>query len=116
MGGRRILAITGSSSENGLLAVLIPTRLAVIALVADVLNGLEARPLTYCESLDVLANFDNHSGAFVARALDSQLGHLGHVPVMKHVVNIAQAESRCVELYQNIVGSLKQEKSSVFCW
>ena len=70
--------------------------------MADILDGFEACSLADCKSLDVLSDSDDHSCTLVSCALDSHIGHLGQVPVIEHVVNVAEADSGGIELDEDI--------------
>jgi hypothetical protein len=99
------LTVAHSTREDGLGAVGFTTGLAVLARVANVLNGLESRSLADLVCFYVLANLDNDTCSFVACTLDPQIGHFGHAPVVEHEMNIAKTEAGGVELDQDIVGT-----------
>ena len=71
--------------------------------MADVEDGFHACPLPNFEILDLVADFDDDTGTLVAGAFRTQCGHLGHGPVVEHVVDIGEAESGAVELYEDFV-------------
>lgn len=84
-------------------AVIVSSRSAVLAHLACVLYRFEARPHPDLKLLDVAANLDDDSRAFMARALQAQLGHFWNVIVIQHEVDIAIAKPSLVDLNEDIV-------------
>lgn len=78
---------------------------AILAGMANIKNRFDARTLSDLVTLDSFANLDNDTCTFVTGTLDSQVGHLGHAPIVEHEMDIAQAEASGVELDQNIFGA-----------
>ena len=78
---------------------------AIFASMACIENWLDAGPLTNLVALDFFSDLDNDTSTFVTSALDSQLRHLGHSPVVQHEMDVTQAEAGRVQSDQHILGA-----------
>ena len=94
-----------SASKHRLRAICLPARFTVFTGVTDVLNRLEPGTLANFITLDSFTNLDNNAGPLMACALRSQFGHFGEIPVVKHKMNITEAEAGGIEFNQHIVGA-----------
>lgn len=105
---RRGHTIAEASGEDGLEAVGLPARLAVLAGMADILNGFEACALANLECLDRFSDLDNDTGAFMTCTFGAHFGHLGYIPVVQHEVDVAQADAGSIELDQHILRTFRR--------
>lgn len=86
-------------------AVIVSARPTLLARPARVPHGLDARPLADLEVLDPLADLDDNACAFVACTDGVEGRHGRHIPVVHHEVDIGHAETRGIELDQDIFGA-----------
>lgn len=101
--GERYHTITVETSENCLSTVALLVSAAQIAHPASVRNRLEACSLTDLEVFDLITDFDDDAGAFVASTNCSMLGHRTQAPVVHHKVEIAVADTGCVQLDEHVL-------------
>lgn len=104
-----VLLISASSNETGvlrILAVILTPGVAVLAVVADVPDGLDAAAVADRPALHVGADFDNDAGAFVTGRSVTAGRHWWDGPVVHHEVDVAHAEAGAVEFEEEFVGAL----------
>jgi hypothetical protein len=95
--------IAVETCENCLGTVALLVSAAKITRSARVRNRLEACSLTNLEVFDLIADFDNDAGAFMASTYRSLLGHRTQAPVVHHKVEIAVADTGGVQLDEHIL-------------
>lgn len=86
------------ASEDHFGTVCLSGRIAVLASMAHVSDGLVSSSLSYLEVLDLITDLDNDTGTFVTSAFSTQLRHLWQSPIVHHEVNIRQTKASGVEL------------------
>lgn len=91
------------TSHDTTQTVGLPSCLAVLASVANILDRLESCSLPNLEVLDSLSNFDDDTCTFMAGALGAKLGHWWHAPVFHHEVDIAHTKTGDIELDQDLL-------------
>ena len=99
------VTIAVATSKDRLGAVRLPARFTVFAGMADVLNGLEACTLAHFVTRNSFANLDNNTSSLMACTFCPQFGHFRKGPVVKHEMDIAEAETGRIEFDQHIVGA-----------
>lgn len=97
------LTINMKTSHDTTQTVGLPSCLAVLASVTNILDRLESCSLPNLEVLDSLSNFDDDTCTLVAGALGAELGHWWHAPVLHHEVDIAHTETGDIELDQDLL-------------
>lgn len=79
----------------------IPTRFAVMT---DIEHGLNAYAISNFPRVHASrTNLDNNTSSLVARTLDSKFRHLGHRPVIEHVVNVRHTKAGDIEPYEKLI-------------
>ena len=91
------------TSENCLGTITLLVSAAQIAHAARVRNRLETRSLTNLEVFDLIADFDDDAGAFVASTNCSMFGHRTQAPVVHHKVEITVADTGGVDLDEHVL-------------
>ena len=112
--GRRgkVLHIRALTLQAGVIsarAVILPPVPALLAVVAHVLERLDAHAVPDLEVLDVVAELDDDAGALVARAPHAEEGHGWQRPVVHHEVHVGHAEAGGVEADEHFVGFCGEE-------
>lgn len=102
---RARLTIGCATCVDGSEAKSLVTGPAILASMTCIENWLDARTLANLVALDFFSHLDDDAGTFVTSTLDSQVRHLGHTPVVKHEMDVAEAEAGRVQFDQHIFGS-----------
>lgn len=84
-------------------AVIVSARPTLVARPASVPHRLDARPLADFEILDPLADLDDDTCSFMACTERVEGGHGRQVEVVQHEMDIGHAQTRGIELDEDIL-------------
>tara|TARA_R110002060_G_scaffold67897_4_gene76557 strand:+ start:456 stop:755 length:300 start_codon:yes stop_codon:yes gene_type:complete len=90
---------------HSLLAIILPTLPALLTSTTDIQQRLDAPAITDFPVLDIGADFDDDAGALVPGAFGAECRHWRDVPVVQHEVDVRHAETGCVQLEEDLVGT-----------